>query len=85
MKKEISLSEFEEITESKIELSDSYLKIDNKKVDYESIISHRYLGMHDHVYSSNTKALSDLLLENWGFIIIELEKAIENYEVENEN
>ena len=44
-----------------------------------------YLGMHDHIYSSFTRSLADLLHYAWDFEIEEIEGICSDYEARNEN
>ena len=84
----IDLMELEEERDIKIELYDNYLTIYNGnhlKIEYDRIVSHRYLGIRDHVYSSYTKALFDLINLNCDFIIEEIENRLKEYEENNEN
>lgn len=86
--KKIALFELEEKEGVKIELHNDYLTFydgDYTKVKYEDIISHKYLGMHDHIYSSFTRSLADLLHYAWDFEIEEIEGICSDYEARNEN
>lgn len=79
----ISLSDLEKETATKIVLYDDYLTIydgDIQDVSYIDIIYHKYMGIHDFIFKSYSKALWDLINYGYNYIVEELEDRLQDFE-----